>query len=116
MTENRKFVRDDVRVDDPDLSPEANRLPTAELQEALGTEQTGIPAEEAADSHRLPEGERRSLRSLLGTNRLLVTVALVPVLVIGVIISLSTDSWWAAVAVCVVHAVGTLIVGSVVLA
>jgi hypothetical protein len=115
MTEKRKFVREEVRVDDPDLSPEANRLLTAELQEALGTDRAEIPVEEAAESHRLPDGERRSLGSVLGTNRLLVAVAFIPLLVIGVMISLSTDSWWAVVAACAVHAVGTLIVASVAL-
>jgi hypothetical protein len=115
MTEQRKFVREDVRVDDPDLSPDANRLLTAEVQEALGTDQVEIPADDAPDIHRLPDGELRSLRSMLGTNRLIVAVAFVPLLVIGVIISLSTDSWWAVVAACAVHAVGTLIVASIVL-
>jgi hypothetical protein len=115
MTEQRKFVREDVRVDDPDLSPEANRLLTAEVQEALGTAHVEIPADEAPDIHRLPDGELRNLRSVLGTNRLLVAVAFVPLLVIGVMISLSTDSWWAVVAACAVHAIGTLVVASVVL-
>ena len=32
MTRSRKLVEREVRVDDPDLSPEANRLMTGELR------------------------------------------------------------------------------------
>jgi hypothetical protein len=53
--------------------------------------------------------------TVLGTNRLLITLTLLPLLVIGVIISLATDNWWAVVAACAVHAVGTFIVATVAL-
>jgi hypothetical protein len=43
--------------------------------------------------HRLPEAERRTVGSVIGENRMLAAVALVPLPVIAVIISLSTDSW-----------------------
>src|SRR3954447_20926734 len=115
MTDRSKFVRENVKVDAPHTTPEATRLLTAELEEALGTDQVELPREQAREAHRVPEADRRGLRSFLGTNRLLIAVAFIPLLVIGVIISLSTGSWWAVVAACAVHAAGTLIVASVTL-
>jgi Flp pilus assembly protein TadB len=115
MADDGKFVREEVRVDDPQLSAEGNRVLTSELREALGTDEVEVPVERASEMHRLPDRERRTVGSLIGENRMLVAVAFVPLLVIAVIISLSTDSWWAVVAACAVHAVGTLIVASVVL-
>jgi membrane protein implicated in regulation of membrane protease activity len=110
-----RFVREAVRVDDPQPRAEGNRVLTSELREALGTDELEVPAERASETHRLPVGERRTVASLIGANRMLVAVAFVPLLVIAVIISLSTDSWWAVVAAYAVHAVGTLIVASIVL-
>jgi hypothetical protein len=33
----------EVRSDDPSLSPEANRLPTEELREVVGTDRVRVP-------------------------------------------------------------------------
>jgi hypothetical protein len=115
MSDNRKFVREEVRVDDDKLSPEANRLLTQELQEALGTDEVELPAERARSAHQLPDADVRSVRSVIGDNRMLVAVTFVALVVVAAIVSLSTDSWWAVVVACAVHAAGTLIVATVVL-
>src|SRR4051794_31558235 len=112
MSDDRRFVRKDVRVDDPQLSPEANRVLTAELQDALGTDQVELPAEHAAGSERLPPRARGSVRSAIGENRLLLTVTFAGLIMIAVIVSIATDSWWALVVGCAVHAALTVIVVS----
>src|SRR3954447_3229209 len=103
MSERKKFVREEVRVDDDKLSPEANRLLTAELQEALGTDEVEIPAERAQSARELPDADVRSVRTVVANNQMLVTFTFVALLVVGVIVSLSTGSWWAVVAACAVH-------------
>src|SRR4051794_19429358 len=114
-SDRRKFVREDVRVDDAELSPEANRLLTEELQDALGTDQVELPADRARVAHALPSGDVRGVRAVIGENRMLVAVVFVALLVVGAIISLATGSWWAVVAACAVHAAGTLVVATIVL-
>src|SRR3954469_16734241 len=104
-SDRRKFVREDVRVDDPELSPEANRLLTQELQDALGTDSVELPADRAERAHRLPAEEHRTVGTWIGSNRLLVAVGFGSLVVIGVIVSLATGSWWALMAAVAVHAI-----------
>jgi hypothetical protein len=115
MNEREDEVEREVRAEDPDLSPEANRLLTEELREAVGTDRVQVPAERTDSVGRVPGTGHSTLVGTLATNRLLVIISFVILLVVGVIIALATGNWWAVVAACGVHAAGTLIVGTIVL-
>jgi hypothetical protein len=96
-----------IRVDDPDLSPEANRLLTQELREALGRDRAP-----AGPVRRVPRG---GIGDVLGPHRSQVAISFGALLVVGIILALVTGSWWAVVAACVAHAIGTLVVVAVAL-
>lgn len=104
----------EVRSDNPDLSPEANRLLTEELREAVGSDRVRVPAGSPAPGadH---ERTRSTLTATLASNRLLIVVTLFAAVVVGVVVSLATGSWWAVVAAVGVHAIGTLVVATAVL-
>jgi hypothetical protein len=104
----------EVRSDNPDLSPEANRLLTEELREAVGSDRVRVPAgspEPGADRER----RRSTLTTTLASNRLIIIVTFCAAVVVGVAASLATGSWWAVVAAVAVHAIGTLVVATGVL-
>jgi hypothetical protein len=103
-----RTVRRDVRSDDPTLSPEANRLLTDELREVVGSDQVEVPAS-TPDRSDDPHGKHSPLVATLMTNRILFVISLLALVTIGVILSLATGSWWALVAACGIHAVGTLL-------
>jgi hypothetical protein len=115
MSDERRFVRKDVRVDDPQLSAEANRVLTAELRDALGADTAEVPADRAAASERLPPQARGTLRTVVAENRLLVGWTFLVVVLIAVVVSIATESWWALVVGCGVHAAATVIVASLAL-
>jgi lysylphosphatidylglycerol synthetase-like protein (DUF2156 family) len=108
--DGRRFVRREVRAEDPGLSPEANQLLTAELQDAIGADEVELPADQAEDAGRVGVREHRSLATQLYVNRMLVGITLAMLIVVGVIASLATGSWWALVAAVAVHAVATFLV------
>jgi hypothetical protein len=102
----------EVRSDNPDLSPEANRLLTEELREAVGSDRVRVPAgspQPGADRER----PRSTLTTTLASNRLIVAVTFFAAVVVGVAVSLATGSWWAVVAAVGVHALGTVVVATV---
>jgi hypothetical protein len=76
----------------------------------------GTPAaREGASSHRPVDAPgsaepRGTLTSSITSRGPLLAVSFAAFLVIGVIVSLATGSWWALVAALVVHAIGTLLV------
>jgi hypothetical protein len=109
----RSPVPADVRADDPQLSPEANRLLTEELREAIGTDKVQLPRERAETAGTIHDAGRSRLVALLASNRLLLLITFVALVVVGVIVSLTTGSWWAVVAAAAVHALGTIVIGSV---
>ena len=115
MSRSRKLVEREVRADDPELSPEANRLLTRELREAVGSDRTAVPADRADDLGRVAGSEQPTVVGMLGANRMLLAITFAVLVVVGVIVALATDSWWAVVAACAIHAVGTLIVVTVAL-
>jgi hypothetical protein len=115
MPERGDRVEREVRADDPELSPEANRLLTEELREAVGTDRVEVPRERADSVGRVPGTGHDTLVGTLASNRLLVIISFVVLLIVGVIIALATGNWWAVVAACGFHAAGTLIVGTIVL-
>jgi hypothetical protein len=101
----------DVRSENPELSPEANRLLTQELREAVGQDTVRVPAGTPRGA-----GERARRHSplvaALVANRPLILVTLVVAVTVGVAVSLATGNWWAVVATAAVHAVGTMVVAT----
>src|SRR4051794_10510491 len=112
MSDRQRFVRKPVRVQDPGLTPEANRVLTAELQDALGTDEVELPAEHAAASERLPRRSGGTVRSVVAENRLLVGWTFLVLMLVAVVVSIASESWWAVVVGCGVHAAATVVVAS----
>jgi hypothetical protein len=104
----------DVRVDDPTLSPAANRGLTEELQKAVGAKQVRVPRS-TPHHERDIRGDGRGLGPLLGRNRLLIGVTLAAALVVGAIFTVVTGAWWSLLIAVGVHALGTLAVALLVL-
>jgi len=109
-----KTVRRAVRSDDPSLTPEANRLLTDELREIVGADEVEVPAE-TPDERDAPHAGRSTILGVIQANKVLFTITLLALLVVGVILSLVTGSWWALVAAAAVHAAGTLLVTTIAL-
>jgi len=107
-----RFVERDVRSEDPELSPEANRLLTEELREILGADRVEVPVDVP-----LP-ATHPNATAFLAANRLLLVVIFLAGLVIGAIVSLATGSAWALVVALVLDACATAIIafGAILLA
>ena len=107
--ETQQTERRAVRSEDPSLSPRANELLTRELQEVLGADEVVVPKDlphRASQAH----ATQSPFAATLSSNRPLVIVTFFAALVIGGIIALVTEQYWAVVVASVLHAVGTLIV------
>jgi hypothetical protein len=93
MAEREQDEPREVRVADPSLSPEANRILTEELRQVVGGDTVRVPA-----GRKHVERERHGARSGfvvgLASNRLALGIAFLVALVVGAILSLVTDSWW----------------------
>jgi hypothetical protein len=103
----RNTVRREVRSDDPSLSPEANRLLTGELREAVGSDYVEVPEEALHRSEERHADHSRFVATLVA-NRLVLVTSLLVLLTIGIVLSLATGNWWALVIALAIHAVGTL--------
>ena len=101
----RRFARERK---DPSISPEAERLLTAELREATGRPDAELPADAP---RRLREGPDHSpFVANLVSNRQLILVGFLAAVVVGGIIALTTG-WYVAVLLAVaLHALATLAV------
>lgn len=106
-----RTVRREVRSADPSLSDEANRLLTEEVRKVVGRDVVEVPAE-TPKRHDEAHGRRSTVLGTIAANRLLFAVSLAALIVVGVIVSLATGSWWALVAACAVHATGTLLIAA----
>jgi len=104
----QKTVRREVRSEDPSLSPEANRLLTGELREAVGSDHVEVP-EDALERSRDRHADGSGFMGALARNRVLLLVSLLVLLTVGAIIALITGSWWALLVAAGVHALGTLV-------
>jgi len=109
-----RVSRDETEVrevvsDDPSLSPEANRILTQELREAVGAERVRVPRDTRHASQER-HGEHGGLAEAFAANRILLAITFFGLLVVGAIVSLATGSWWAVVVAAVVHAIGTFVV------
>jgi hypothetical protein len=107
--------RREVRAADPSLSPEANRVLTEELREAVGDDAVTVPADRP-HAERERHGGRPGLAVLLAENRLVVASMLLGALVIGAVVALATGSWWFLVLALGLDLVGVVTVAAIVLA
>jgi hypothetical protein len=99
--------RREVRVEDPSLSPEANRILTEELRAATGREMVEVPRARPrleCEAH----GGQPGFAVAVSQNRLAIAMTFLIAVVIGAILSLETGSWWFLPLALVVHALGTL--------
>jgi hypothetical protein len=108
--------------------PETDRLLERELREAVGDDaaaQAMEHADEVVAAHARPGmpaadepgaaadgAQRGAVTSWIARRGPLLAVSFAAFIVIGVIVSLATGSWWALVAALAVHAAGTLIVAT----
>ena len=95
-----------IEVDEPELSAETNRALTEDVRAAVGSDRT-----RGAGDRRRPRASphRSGLRAGLAADRRLIVVALLAVLIIGAIVSLTTGSWWFVLVAVAVHALVTVI-------
>ena len=91
------------------MDSDAERTMRDELADALGEP---VSAEEA---HAALERPAPTLARWLREQQLMLAITACAALVVGAILALSLDSWWITAAALVVHGIGTLIVGYVVL-
>jgi len=106
---NRDTERRFVRSEDPSLTPEANRLLTEELQEAVGREEVEVPV----GTPRRTSDERGTHSPMVAAiiaNRAIVLVSLLAAVVVGGIISFATGQFWALLVAVGLHALGTMVV------
>lgn len=103
-----------VEVRDPDLSPETNERLTEEVREVVGAERVRVPRDRAHPS----QGDRPhtgGFAAELSTHRLFILRTFVVALTLGAIISLASGSWWLLPLAAGIHALGTMLVTSLVL-
>lgn len=103
-----------MRVQDPSLSPEANRVLTRELRAVVGDDAVEVPRGRP-HVERERHGGRSGFAVALSQNRLVIAMTLLAALVVGAIVSLATGSWWLLLLALGVHALGTLVVVAIVL-
>jgi hypothetical protein len=98
-----------VRSEDPELTPEANRLLTGELRAVVGRDEVEVPRDtprRAEEAH----ATRSPFVATLVSNRPLIIVTLLAAVVVGGIVALTTG-WYVAVLMAVgLHALATLLV------
>src|SRR4051794_37930354 len=101
--------RREVRSEDPSLSAEANRLLTGELRQVVGKREVEVPAGRPHRAQEAHATHSKFVASLLD-NRPVIIVTFLVALVVGVVISLSTDSYSAVIIALGVHALATVCV------
>ncbi len=83
----------DEQLNDPSLSPEANRILRGELREAVGDEAVDAAADRPSETRRR-HGGRSGLAVIFAANRLAASIGLLSAMVIAAVLLLSTGSWW----------------------
>lgn len=114
MTDSRRTERREVRSSDPSLSPEANRILTEELRQATGKETAEVPAGRP-HAERERHAGRSSLAVVLADNRILLGGMLLAGIVFGLVLALTTGTWWLLPLAVVLDLVGMLGVAVIVL-
>jgi hypothetical protein len=100
-----------VRSEDPSLSPRANELLTRELQQAIGSDEVVVP-KDAPHRDREAHANRSRFGATLASNRPIIMVTFLVMLVLGGVVALVTEQYWALVVAAALHAIGTLIVAA----
>jgi hypothetical protein len=106
--EPTKTERRQVRSEDPALSSKANELLTRELQEAVGADEVVVPKNAPRRKDDEHPGHSPFVATLV-SNRPIIVVTFLVVLVLGGIVAMVTDQYWAVVLAAALHAIGTLI-------
>jgi hypothetical protein len=106
--ETRRTVTREVRAEDPGLSPEANRLLTEELRRGVGRDRVEVPEGAPARSRRR-HARHGPVVTALAANVTVLLFTFLALIVVGVIVSLATGSWWALLIALGVDLVGTLV-------
>jgi hypothetical protein len=107
----RETERRFVRSEDPNLTPEANRLLTEEVREVIGRDEVEVPRDtprRAEETH----ATRSPLMATLISNRPLIIVTLLAAIVVGGIISIATGFYVAVLLAVGLHALATLLVAA----
>jgi hypothetical protein len=100
-----------VRSEDPNLTPEANRLLTEEVREVVGRDEVEVPRDTPRRAEE-PHATHSPLMATLVSNRPLIIVTLLAALVVGGIVSIATG-WYVAILLAVaLHALATLLVAA----
>jgi hypothetical protein len=94
---------------DPSISPEANRILTGELREAVGDEAVDAPANRPSAT-RQRHGGRSGLAVTFAANRLAASIGLLSTLVIAAVLLLTTRLWWLLALVVVVLLLAMIVV------
>src|SRR5215212_7960893 len=111
-----RTVRRPVDVEDPKLSPDANRMLTEEVREAIGTDEVEVPEREAEDLGRKDlAAEGATLSSTLMRSRILTGMGVATGVVVAAVLVLATGDWpWIFLAVAVlIAAVLTVSLGAI---
>jgi hypothetical protein len=98
-----------VRSEDPSLSDSANELLTHELRAAIGAAEV-VVSEDAPNRREDRHATRSRLGTTLSANRLILIVTFVAAVVVGGVVALVTEQYWAVVLAAALHAMGTLVV------
>jgi hypothetical protein len=98
-----------VRSEDPSLSPEANRLLTEELRDAVGRDTVEVPVGTPRRATERRGGGHSPVVATISSHRQLFVVSLLAALVVGAIVAFTTGAWWAVVVALGLHALGTML-------
>jgi len=108
-TTERRFFRQPVRSEDPSLSPEANLMLTHELQAIVGAPEVTVP-EGTLERRIARHGDHAPITAVIANNRPIILVTFVTALVVGAIIALTTNQFWALLLALGVHVCCTMAV------
>jgi hypothetical protein len=109
MSSDQRSSEREVSSNDPSLTPDANRILTEEAREVVGSDRVSVPADTDRASVRA-RGTGSPWKAGLASNRSFLIISFAFLLTVGVIVALATGSWWAVLAACAVHALGTVVV------
>ena len=108
---SRQTERRSVRSEDPSLSARANELLTHELREAIGADEVVVAKDVPDRSHQRHATHSPFVAALLANAPILIITFLV-VLVVGGVVALVTEQYWALLVAGALHAAGTLAVAA----
>lgn len=108
-TRRQETERRPVRSEDPSLSSRANELLTSEVQQAVGAKEVEVD-KQAPRHSRERHAKHSTMGAALAANRPMIVVTFLVALVLGGIVAMVTDQYWAVILAIALHAIGTLVV------